>query len=269
MPFEVNQSQPRRDRANARRAFTLIELLVVIAIIALLAALLLPALARSKKTAKGALCKSNVRQLCLATVLYADDHEAYPYAADYRHGQLWYNLLTPYYSGDEMKTGNNADKLLDCPIYDGPKGFTWTSSGDNSVFLYKGGSYGYNAWGSASIGIAYWTFDTLGGVLGLGGAAGGKATSPPLQSMTMNRILVPSDMIAIGDSMPTPIFNGISFALTIAGAVKPFPVRHNGGSTVGFCDGHTETIQNAKLGERTVEMRRRWNNDNQPHPETW
>ena len=58
-----------------RRGFTLIELLVVIAIIALLMAILMPTLKRAREQGQRAVCLSNVRQLGLAWVLYADDND--------------------------------------------------------------------------------------------------------------------------------------------------------------------------------------------------
>ncbi len=57
---------------NKRRGFTLIELLVVIAVIAILMAILMPALKRAREQGKRAVCLSNLKQLVLAWIMYAD-----------------------------------------------------------------------------------------------------------------------------------------------------------------------------------------------------
>jgi prepilin-type N-terminal cleavage/methylation domain-containing protein/prepilin-type processing-associated H-X9-DG protein len=63
--------------ANSRRsgrAFTLIELMVVIAIISILASLLLPALSQAKNEGQSASCKSNQRELAVASMTYSLDN---------------------------------------------------------------------------------------------------------------------------------------------------------------------------------------------------
>ena len=58
--------------------FTLIELLVVIGVIGILAGLLLPALSRAKERGRSIKCVSNLKQIGVGIVYYADDHEYYP-----------------------------------------------------------------------------------------------------------------------------------------------------------------------------------------------
>ncbi len=55
-------------------AFTLIELLVVMGVIAIMAAILLPALAKAKEQARGTACRSNMKQLALAFLMYSEDN---------------------------------------------------------------------------------------------------------------------------------------------------------------------------------------------------
>jgi len=60
-----------------KNGFTLIELLVVIAIIAILASILFEPLLRARDMARRAVCASNLKQLYLSLMMYAEDYDGY------------------------------------------------------------------------------------------------------------------------------------------------------------------------------------------------
>lgn len=66
-----------KNRGCSTRGFTIVELLVVISILSLLMSILIPMLARARGLAKTAVCTSNLRQLGMAFILYANDYDDY------------------------------------------------------------------------------------------------------------------------------------------------------------------------------------------------
>ena len=102
-----------------RRGFTLIELLVVIAIIAFLLAILMPALQRVRKQAKGVVCKNNLKQIGMGANLYALDYDLYiPRSANWSAGNKpWFQLFMPFLSQKPKNDDYRTVKIFRCPSY--------------------------------------------------------------------------------------------------------------------------------------------------------
>lgn len=79
---------------NCPKAFTLIELLVVISIISILIAILLPALAKARESARSTQCLAKIRQISLATTMYVYDNKGW-YPAGYESPNSSWAAYTP------------------------------------------------------------------------------------------------------------------------------------------------------------------------------
>lgn len=109
----------------ARPAFTLIELLVVVSIVALLVGLLLPALASAREAGRSISCLSNNRQMAIATVNYALEHDGILPSVGFSHGGAtlpeqgsWFFTLQRF-SGGTLAWRCPSD---DSPAWETPEG---------------------------------------------------------------------------------------------------------------------------------------------------
>lgn len=101
-----------KTNAIQRGGFTILELLAVCAVLAVLAGFLIPAVARSKMRANQAACLSNQRQIGLAILLYAGDHDGTLPQSTHTTGrrrveESWIFTLAPYL--------DDIDKVRICP----------------------------------------------------------------------------------------------------------------------------------------------------------
>ena len=226
-------------RSHIKAGFTLIELLVVIAIIAILAAMLLPALAKSKCKAKAIYCMSNQKQLTLAWMMYADDNQN-KLPPNGNGGTTDFNLswVPGWLSFDPNNTANtNKNYLLSakigpytksvgiykCPadIYDcqmfGAKMPRVRSVGMNGFI--EGGAYGSKS-GNSTWYPGWWSYQKMSDIV-----------HPP-----------PSMLWVFVDEHPDSINDG----WTIMNVLDPnswtdLPSSsHCGACGFGFADGHSE-----------------------------
>lgn len=93
---------PPGSRFVARKAFTLIELLVVIAIIAILAAILFPVFGRARENARRSSCQSNLKQIGLGVLQYAQDYDEKYLTQDTSIGNTYAHVSQSYLKSTQI-----------------------------------------------------------------------------------------------------------------------------------------------------------------------
>ena len=273
-------------KSGQKTGFTLIELLVVIAVIAILAAMLLPALARSKAQARSIVCKNHLHEMGMALQMYVNDDKVYPYGflsfpgpGEEWYTFRWFEALQPYYSL------NWTNPAYHCPAYSGAVGF------GGAVPDWDFGSYSYNVDGTCQNEFAYRTY-----TLGITYSGFYPPSNCPPHSDS--QIVAPSETFALMDAQEGSPFsasntnyvlwtgyagrgwtgyawtwcNGLysqSVGFTAEGGGFTnqglyCPIPHDQVFNVECCDGHVSAVPASRLFSFTNSPAN-WNIDHQPH----
>ena len=211
------------------KGFTLIELLVVVAIIAILASLLIPALASAKQQATASRCQNNQRQLAMAWLMYAQDHN------DSMVGLHTGDPRMDWWTGpDGQPNGSSVTDAKQRTINGIKKG---------RLFEYNPSPEAFHCPGDLRVsrlpgqGFA---FDSYGGVGTLNGEQRGNAA---ITLFKITEIQHPSERYVFVEEADNRGWNIGSWIIDINGSrwIDAVAIWHNDKSTIGWADGHANT----------------------------
>lgn len=113
---------------DEKRAFSLMEMLVVIAVVTVLMSLMVPAVSSVRDSTQSTHCRTNLRQMGIATQLYTTEYRSYPLALQFDTS----TSPTKVIEWDWVKAGNtlvgpgplwqftnDPDHVMQCPSFDG------------------------------------------------------------------------------------------------------------------------------------------------------
>ena len=203
-----------------RKGFTLIELLVVIAIIAVLMGILLPSLNRAREIGKRANCMSNLKNLTLIWVMYADDHDGRIPAGGTHGAVSWVD-----HTGLAVKK-NREDQIAAIK-----KGVLWPYTKDLGLYRCPTATTVEARTYVMPDSYAYQSHE-----LGLCNTHGADKS---MLLKNRNSIKRPAErMTFLGEGYASPVTWSIFYKEPRWW--DPVPIRHGMGTCISFADGHVE-----------------------------
>ncbi len=226
-------------------AFTLIELLVVIAVIAVLLALLVPALRAAREQARRAVCLSNLRQLTLAWLTYANENDGW--LVD---GTAYGVTGTGVHDTGWLGSAYRPDKDRATLVQDPRKGLLWPYLGDVDAYRCPCGPRGHlatyaivsSANGSDLRGV-YMDAQTYLSLIRSGQRPKNRMGQTVLRLTRLTDIVRPGAaargvFIDVGQQPSLGFY--VPYAQAKWASPHAPPIHHAKGMTLSFADGHSE-----------------------------